>query len=347
MVKYIKGLDGLRAFAVAFVIIAHWRNTNFLDDHSLSANLQKILIPEGSFGVDLFFVLSGFLISSILLKAKEENKHRLLIIKNFIIRRTLRIFPIYYLTLIILFAINYPDIRQYFFWFFAYASNFLCYRMHSWNSFSHSWSLSIEEQFYLIWPWLIIFLRGRNLKYLFIVFILIGPISSFISVKYLHSFFPLLTPNCFDSFGIGGLYAFASGNKDSLQKFRKTLSFLLPIAVVIYFCWKLAPVLGHVAVYSIYFQRIVDSIIAIAIIDKTITTKLAFLENPVLVSIGKISYGVYLFHYPIGVLIDSANISSNFYFVYAIKLTLLLLISYCSYYFFESKIIRLKKRFEY
>ena len=156
----IKGLDTLRAFAVFFVIIQHFGV--WFDYTSPSGKfITNVLIPDGGFGVNLFFVLSGFLITSILLKAKSaaRDDQRLTLVKNFFIRRALRIFPIYYLLLFFLFFIDYPDIRHYFVYFVTYTSNILSWLTNSWNSFSHTWTLAVEEQFYLLWPWLIIFVN--------------------------------------------------------------------------------------------------------------------------------------------------------------------------------------------
>src|SRR5580704_6957692 len=98
--KYIRGLDTLRAFAVIFVIIYHWGLP--LPANEAVHRLQR-LIPDGRFGVDLFFVLSGFLITRILLTARRQaDLPRLSIIKNFIVRRSLRIFPIYYAAILFL-----------------------------------------------------------------------------------------------------------------------------------------------------------------------------------------------------------------------------------------------------
>lgn len=106
----IKGLDTLRAFAVIFVIIAHFGV--WFDGTSFSGKLLKnVLIPDGAFGVTLFFVLSGFLITSILLKDRESSGPKSLLVRDFFARRALRIFPIYYLLIAILYLVNYPGIR--------------------------------------------------------------------------------------------------------------------------------------------------------------------------------------------------------------------------------------------
>jgi peptidoglycan/LPS O-acetylase OafA/YrhL len=92
--KYIKGLDTVRAFAVFFVIIAHWGPHTFNNAPFLTFIFTKI-VPDGMFGVDVFFVLSGYLIPRILLDARQKSveNNKVSIIKNFYIRRALRIFP--------------------------------------------------------------------------------------------------------------------------------------------------------------------------------------------------------------------------------------------------------------
>ena len=221
--KYIKGLDALRALAVAIVVIGHSRIHLFYADHGPVGNFFQVLLPSDMFGVDVFFVLSGFLITSILLHADKGIHPKIIVLRNFVARRTLRIFPVYYLTLLILWIIHYPDIREHLLWFLTYTSNILCFKTHTWNAFSHTWSLSVEEQFYLLWPWFILFVNKKYFNYLFAFFILSAPVSAFISMKIFHGLAPILLPDCFDSFGIGGLYAYCSLTPERIRKFKNAL----------------------------------------------------------------------------------------------------------------------------
>src|ERR1051325_8313432 len=114
--KYIKGLDTLRALAVILVIIHHW-GLPFVSDKAPSL-YQRILVPDGRFGVDLFFVLSGFLITSILLEARlTGGTAPRMVIRNFIIRRSLRIFPLYYAVIVLLFIVKFPFVSDHLPWF--------------------------------------------------------------------------------------------------------------------------------------------------------------------------------------------------------------------------------------
>jgi peptidoglycan/LPS O-acetylase OafA/YrhL len=343
--RHIKSLDTLRALLVAIVVIGHSRFHLYYMEPGPFGKIFQVLLPADTFGVDVFFVLSGFLITSILLRTEKSNLPKLKVLRNFIARRTIRIFPVYYLTLLILCLINYPDIRQNLTWFLTYTSNILSFKTHYWNAFSHTWSLCVEEQFYLIWPWLILFIDKKYFKYLFAVFILSGPVSSFISMKIYNGIYPILLFNCFDSFGIGGLYAYCSLSPERMKKFKNGLRFAFPIALIIYFYWKVSMLSGLTGLGDGIFNRTINSVIAIWLIDRIIKSKSAFWQNPVLNSLGKVSYGIYLFHIPVSVIVNSFHPGINLYFIYAIKLSALLLISYCSYYLFELKVMSLKKKF--
>jgi peptidoglycan/LPS O-acetylase OafA/YrhL len=350
--RYVKSLDTIRAFAIIIVIISHWSPEN---------PVKKIFIPAGDFGVTLFFVLSGYLITSILLAAKATGQSKLHIIKNFIIRRCLRIFPVYYLLIIILILLDFPFGKNHLIYILTYTSNFLVIKERTWNSFSHTWSLSIEEQFYLIWPWLILFIRDKYLKYLFISSVLISIISVFIYVRVLQvHFYPVFTSCCFDAFGIGAAYAYARLKEDRLQKLLKYLRVALPVALLIYFTERISRSLG-IRLPIISFERTIDSVICLWIIHGAVSSKNLWikknvLENKFLNLIGKISYGIYLFHYPLPFFFNKGisklqivfpslqNILGNVFFDKILMSILLFILSYLSFEFFEKRITNLKNR---
>jgi len=174
--KYIKQLDSLRAIAVILVIISHWiPATNVINR-----------IPNGAIGVDIFFVLSGFLISKILFDQRNNaellNIPKFTLVKNFYVRRTLRIFPIYYLTIFVLLLFSKStgtNIQSAFAYFLTYTSNFYFFKIQTWDGMvSHLWSLAVEEQFYLIWPWIILFSNKKYFLHIITIFILIGVLSN-------------------------------------------------------------------------------------------------------------------------------------------------------------------------
>ena len=138
---YMPQLDTLRAFAVLLVIISHWMPAE---------NILNRYLYNGISGVTLFFVLSGFLITGILLKSKEKidaGGSMKQALKTFYIRRSLRIFPLYYLVICIAWIFNESGIRENFGWHFFYLSNFYFWKHWHWQEhLSHLWSLSVEEQ---------------------------------------------------------------------------------------------------------------------------------------------------------------------------------------------------------
>ncbi|MEM7655160.1 MAG: acyltransferase [Bacteroidota bacterium] len=204
--SYFVQLDSFRCLAVVLVLLAHWTQAQWLLDLRLA-----------NFGIDLFFVLSSFLITRILLQNKESiasGKSSLgQQLKTFYLRRTLRIFPLYYAVLLITYAFNDGVVRESFPWNAAYLSNFYIMQRGEWPGIvSHFWSLAVEEQFYLIWPLAILLTPRTWLKRMMIGVILlsvglrIGLYFSGASLITLKVF----TPICFDAFGIGALLAFAA-----------------------------------------------------------------------------------------------------------------------------------------
>jgi peptidoglycan/LPS O-acetylase OafA/YrhL len=361
--KYIKGLDTLRAFAVTLVVYSHYVERS--DIHSLRGTIEQFLLPKGQFGVYLFFVLSGFLITSILLKAKQESDNGLLIVKNFIIRRALRIFPVYYLFIFGLLLLNYRFIPGELPYLLTYTSNIFMFNSNHWGSLAHTWSLAVEEQFYLIWPWLIIFLHNRFTKHIIFTFILIGLLSIYIVAQW-NPYNPsqtnlTMTTSAFDSFGIGALYAYLLHNGFNKKRLSVMLSiaFCLGLAVSLY--WKLAPFMGYEARF-IYFNRSVNSVLSLALIHFVVNNQSFFLkrylfESNWLTSIGKVSYGIYLYHWLPKNIMPDLFIPKNKYpglnflwnpdILFVIKFGITFIIAYLSFMLIEKRFLKLKDLFSY
>jgi peptidoglycan/LPS O-acetylase OafA/YrhL len=152
--KHIPALDGLRGVAILLVLFYHLFNVGIF----------KGWFNYGWIGVDLFFVLSGFLITSILLKSKGKPDY----FKNFYLNRALRILPLYFGVLLI-FAFIAPYFTptkwfvsdQVYFW--TFTQGYLILKGQNTDPLFHLWSLAIEEQFYLVWPFIILILRPKQL----------------------------------------------------------------------------------------------------------------------------------------------------------------------------------------
>lgn len=146
--KYYERVDGLRFIAIAFVLIEHF--AIIIGKH----------FSAGYYGVDLFFVISGFLITSILLRPNEKSFKQNYY--KFLGRRTLRIFPIYYLTIIVLWLVDLPIVREKIVWLLTYTYNYawVIYDIPH-TPINHFWSLGVEEQFYLFWPFVVLLLKRK------------------------------------------------------------------------------------------------------------------------------------------------------------------------------------------
>ena len=358
--KYINGLDTIRAFAVILVIIGHWGPGEIQSSAILTVLFTKV-VPTGTFGVDVFFVLSGYLITNILLNARENvvAGGKLHIIKTFYIRRTLRIFPIYFLLVFILMIVGSEQIRQNIWYFLTYTSNFLIFKQRFFGSLGHTWSLSVEEQFYLVWPWFIIFAPSKYLPAVITAFIFAGCICSTIfAIQY--GYFSFILPFCcIQAFSIGALLA--CGKRELVsQKMTDQI-----------FRWLLGPAIILLALFQfgtpMSFIRLINSIIAYNIINYTVKQNYnrftgALLNNRVLNYIGKISYGIYLYHFIIPGYMNEAVDHFKLRFrlsdstvkllkdpvpAYIIHLFLLFLVATLSYYLFETRITRLKNGLSY
>lgn len=349
--KYIKQLDSLRAIAVILVIISHW---------IFSENeLMRIL---GFFGVDIFFVLSGFLITGILLKNKTKgleigvNKKQLL--KNFYAKRFLRIFPIYYFTIFIVYLFKeslQTDIETSIGYHLSYTSNYYFFKIQGWDRVTaHFWSLSVEEQFYLIWPWIILFLNNKHIKKAIYIFIVIGFISQVLTMNI--GFGGIILSNSFDAFGMGGLLAWHMIYKEkNLKGFYKKVSLITIILISIFLIgvfFKLWDI--KIQFFLTLFIFWMLTFIILKRDSKSIFFKL-ILNNKALIFMGKISYGIYLFHKILPSLFSGLKrylpvISFN---SISLKLSyllwdfaILLLVSWLSFKLLEQPFLRMKKKFK-
>ncbi len=161
-------LDGIRGLAILAVTLYRFNIGPAYDD--FPGNLLFGVLGHGDLGVDLFFVLSGFLITGILFDAKQHAYY----FRNFYVRRALRIFPLYYGFLLVMLVVLpfafgsrgelFPEATENQAWLWTYCANFLMGIRNEWclGSFEHFWSLAIEEQFYLVWPLLILLCSRRQ-----------------------------------------------------------------------------------------------------------------------------------------------------------------------------------------
>ncbi len=174
--RQIPSLNGLRALSIVLVILGH------VDEQELNGVIHASfpLLVDPQFGVNVFFVLSGFLITTLLLQ--EEKHRRDVSLKGFYLRRALRILPLYYLLLFVYFALQILNVLDFtsVSWLtsLTYTKDF---RRDEWET-RHLWSLSVEEQFYLMWPLVFKFARPFR-KYFAFLIILFGPIMRLLYLR--------------------------------------------------------------------------------------------------------------------------------------------------------------------
>lgn len=202
-------MDGLRGAAILMVMVSHLM---ILDQYN--GNFLWTFFKSGWMGVDLFFVLSGFLITDILLKTRNGDHY----FRNFMARRTLRIFPLYYAVLILVLicgkVFSPGATGDSIAWYFTYSSNIGMAIHNNWLHIagplevSHFWSLAVEEQFYLFWPIVVYFTEARRLIWLCVLMFLAGPfIRMFIGIPFESESMAayVLTPARMDSLALGAL----------------------------------------------------------------------------------------------------------------------------------------------
>jgi peptidoglycan/LPS O-acetylase OafA/YrhL len=361
--KYIKELDGIRAIAVILVIIAHWFPIQMVNE-----------IGFGPIGVEIFFVLSGFLITRILLIKRfrvesKEDLNRWSIIRNFMVRRALRIFPIYYLLLLGLILIRdfFPNpVLSDFGWYFFYLQNILVYKLQAWpgGKLSHLWTLAVEEQVYLIWPIILIFTPLRLLKYVLIFFLCFGATNYIFLDEILigKSFTDVLILTCIQGFAVGGLLAYFHLKGTVVFKQISKWFIVLGLLAFVFFLLAVFKILPFFIGIRFYIDSMASGMIAFLLTSNESVLKKYFLGNPIMVGIGKISYGIYLFHNFIPVLWNAflKLLGANGYVIpyveyrqvlvtqgwvfYMQCFFILILLTTSSYYLYEKPIMKLKER---
>ena len=343
--RYLPQLDGVRAFAVGLVVLSHWWPTQG----------PALVGPIGAVGVIAFFVLSGFLITGILLQERPAPGAGVgagfTVLGRFYARRTLRIFPAYYLLLALLWIAAVPDYREDIAWYLAYASNMLFFQAQHWvGPAPHFWSLAVEEQFYLVWPLLVLFVPRRHLGTLILAAVACGPLSRGLlfaasdGSARAADFVEVPVSSCLDCLGMGAWlawcrvqgrvgwlrhpawYAFVLANLASLWWFRHSAT----MACVLLFKFNASVAsLALVAGASTGFGGLAGWL----------------LGNPVARYLGRISYGLYLYHLFIPKLYAWLELPAYHPWVQGLGyLALLLAITTLSWFGFERPLNRLKER---
>ena len=289
---YMPQLDALRALAVAAVAWSHWA------PHEMHGG-----ILWGPYGVKLFFVLSGFLITSILLDCRAAGQESpggaWFALRSFYVRRFLRLMPLYYVTLVLAAICNVKPVRETLGWTLSYLANFYFFQHGGWNGvISHFWSLAVEEQFYLVWPWVIMFLPARWIKPT-VIGTVVASAGAWFVLAILNIFSPVmitLPVLCCDALGLGRCLALIPKPDARERLAGLALRIGLP-------CWLVAEALLRVGLnHPLLFWLQQESVLLVFLwmIQRAAVGFPGMigrvLENRALVGLGTISYGLYIIH---------------------------------------------------
>lgn len=299
----VKVLDGLRGYASLMVLLAHFPQV----ENSRIAKFVYHLVSYskmGYLGVDFFFVLSGFLITRIIINDKKAEKFSL---KKFYNRRILRIFPVYYLTIIIIGLISTWD-KIFFTTTFTYNYSYPFENIR--YPFEHFWSLCVEEQFYVLFPIVLYFFSLHNsqniIQYyiplfcVFAAFTTYGVLENSIADKmvFSSSYCRIL------SLSFGGVLAFKENQIRKKDFIRKKYIIILVIMCILYILgiesdqfndYLPSPIIRLIA-FSVFSTLFI--LLVINLEGQTLSFKNIF-SNSIIRFVGAISYGLYMYHYPV------------------------------------------------
>ncbi len=363
-----KGLTSFRALAFFAIFLYH-----------INPGPGYLGLQAGYLGVQAFFVLSGFLLTPILIEMKANlNKKDFFV--HFYGRRALRIFPLYYSYLALVAVISVSAIYLYgpsgtiplqrfigqLPWTMTYTYDFF----HASDHFqptpftTHFWSLAVEEQFYLVWPLAIFFISTKHLKNFLLLVIMAGPLMRFFSVMIFDAHILstlrqtdlaiyILPFSHVDAFAIGG---YLSLYGKSRPIYLVWLSILLVLMLGIIASWLstrqiqwdqlgYGPFMkdSYKYVWGYTLVNLMFAYVLVHVRDKTFMP--ALFENRLLVYLGTISYGLYVFHFPVVWLVYSTMYRLPVIVQQSITLMVTVIISMVSYEFMEKRMINLKDRY--
>jgi peptidoglycan/LPS O-acetylase OafA/YrhL len=339
---HIKALDGVRAVAVLAVVFFHLG-----------------LFPVGWIGVQTFFVLSGYLITNILLTAKNVDLS--VYLRRFYWRRSLRIFPIYFAFLFVAAVIFAGPFKQDWPWLVTYTANFARLREADLSApFIHLWSLAVEEQFYLIWPIAVFFLNTGSLRRLLLAVLCLAPVSRLVVYGVFNEFSPDWVGRTIYGLPTSQADAFAAGALLVLLKFKHVTRWFGCVASLTLVCGAAVLAHQHFAYrsaikwtfgYAMFLLQGGGFVWAYSLLNITSALGIAWAieRSPAALTafpirrIGTVSYGIYVYHLPLLILCGTFVAVRGILMV-PIYLTITYVIAEISYRYLETPFLRLKDR---
>ncbi len=343
--KYIKGFDALRAVSILLVLFAHLGMKSWLPENAYVRE-RVWNVFSGGVGVGIFFTLSGFLITMILLQELRENGK--INLKNFYARRFIRLLPallIFYLlvsTLMLSGALESNVVGLLYSFFYIY--NYLPGMYYS-PELGHTWSLALEEQFYFIWPIILgLFKKFRGITV--IIFVILGTCVAgyyiFPSMNITNSyrtstwFIPAVAPIL-----IGSFFAILEAhNRETWKNYFNGNHRILILAILL-FLYPLYT-LDSTFLYGTIVRAVGISLLLIWIMNNQHTKFVHALEFKPLRYLGRISYGVYIFQ---GLFLTTGPTGKLLIQQFPLNIALTLIVAILSFEFVEKPTLRLKKHF--
>lgn len=306
------GLDGMRALAVAAVLFFHSFGGELRGIPALDAFFK--VCHGGWCGVDLFFVLSGFLLTRIMLVTRSKPNF----FKNFYGRRVLRIFPLYYTVLAVCAlvwflngAINKPLAAQVAPWAACYGLNIFITLRHEYLpvlglNLNHFWTLCIEEHFYLLWPIAVYMLRGRNLLIAALTLSAAVPLSRSLYLAATNDRIGayVLTPFHMEGLLMGAALAYFLSQPAAREFITRHAAKLVALTAVpmVWLAFATAFDVENAIMCSVGFTLIscfFVSFLAFVVTTNVSSPVVRFLELPPLRLVGRHSYAMYVLHYQV------------------------------------------------
>ncbi|MCF8297217.1 MAG: acyltransferase [Saprospiraceae bacterium] len=364
---YFEHLDVVRFVAAFMIVIVHsyeaWCGW-FGQLGILTGGTYKELTKNGIYvdqflrnmgiGVDIFFLLSGFLITYILLE--EKKRHHRVHIGKFLIRRTLRIWPLYFfliiITPILILWVDSPAPNYLANIFFV--GNFEIIQTEQWiYPYAHFWSICIEEHFYLVWPFIIAFVPKKRLILVFTILILTSilfRIYSGATMQYPYFTAYLHTLSRMDVLVMGAVGAYFYSENPFIFNLNKSVRIALIFLLIL--ALSLEPIGLWNSLFSIGFKKFFYiGIIAVLLLDFNFNNSFKhFLPRKSIIHyFGKISYGIYMYH-NILLLVIIKKIMwhfqiHNIWAFFLISFSLCIIIPIISYELFEKHILKLNRKF--